>query len=174
VLSSAVRRHLVLIFILCGSLLAGCAGVSTRFGADSRLTATDLPLSEVYGLPVGPKGLAPTPKLLSLNGKRVRLRGYMVHEEEPFAGRFLLAPVAVSMAERADGPADDLPPATVFVHLPEFASQKLVKFSHEAISVEGRLDLGAKQETDDRISYLRLQMDDLRVATARVPGGRSE
>jgi hypothetical protein len=172
VLSSSARRHSALIFILCGSLLtvlAGCAGVSTRSSS-----ATDLPLSEVYVLPVGPKGLEPTPKLLSLNGKRVRLRGYMVHEEEPFAGRFLLAPVAVSMAERADGPADDLPPATVYVHLPAFASQKLVKFSHRVISVEGRLDLGAKQETDDRISYLRLQMEDLRVATARVPGSRSE
>lgn len=43
---------------------------------------TDLPFSDFYTLPVGPKGLEPTAKLQSLNNKRVRIVGHMAHEDD--------------------------------------------------------------------------------------------
>jgi len=54
-------------------------------------------------MPVGPRGLEPTDKLLRLRDQRVRVQGYMVREEEPLPGLFLLTSMPVALAELADG-----------------------------------------------------------------------
>ena len=77
----------------------------------------DLRFNEFFKMPVGSFGLEPTKKLISLQGKKVRLLGYMTREEQPAPGVFILASLPVQGAEVADGPADDLPPTATFVHV---------------------------------------------------------
>ncbi len=135
-------------------LLAGCAT------APVAPPATNLSLADFWVRPVGPRGLEPTETLLRLDGQRVRVRGFVVAEEEPYPGVFLLAPVQVTLAERADGPADDLPPATLFVHLPERHRSESVAPGRAPVEVAGTLELGAREEAGGRISHVRLLLDD--------------
>ena len=118
----------------------------------------DLAFSDFYVMPVGPLGLEPTDKLLALRAKRVRLVGYMVHEEEPIAGVFMLTPRPVQLAEVADGPADDLPATTVFVHLPAHDQQRVIPYRAGPWVLTGTLELGAQPESNQRMSYTRLRL----------------
>jgi hypothetical protein len=131
------------------------------------LAVTELSFDDFYRMPVGPLGLEPTPRLLGLAGQRVRLRGFMVREEEPLPGRFLLTPLPVALSERADGPVDDLPAATVFVHLPSDAAQSLSDYVPGPLVLEGRLELGAFDEADERKSWVRLRLDDTSIRRPR-------
>lgn len=144
-------------FLVATALVACLAdGASRPLRADA-----SLPLSEMYVRPVGPRGLEPTAQLLALQGKRVLIQGYMVREEEPFPGYFMLASVPVTLAERGDGPADYLPLSTVFVHLPAAQRDEMVGYVRSELELAGTLELGAKEETSGRISYVRLRLDDL-------------
>lgn len=118
----------------------------------------ELKFREFFKMPIGPGGLEPTEKLLGLNGKRVRIFGYMVNAEEPSPGPFILAPLAVSMAEQEDGPADDLPATTVFVHI-ENGDRQLVPHIPGLLQLTGILDLGNREEPDGRVSSVRLRVD---------------
>jgi hypothetical protein len=118
----------------------------------------EIKFREFYEMPIGPRGLKLTRKLLELNGKRVRLLGYMAQQEEPPAGVFILAPVPVSMAEVADGPADDLPATAVFVHVQNDRKQS-VGHTSGMLLVTGTLEVGPVEERDGRISTARLLLD---------------
>lgn len=148
--------------------VAGAVAACVATGAPEPLRAdASLPLSDLFVRPVGPRGLEPTPSLLGLQGKRVLVQGFMVQEEEPLPGYFMLASLPVSLAERADGPADYLPPGTLFVHLPDAQRDEIVAYVRTELEVAGTLELGAKEETSGRISYVRLRLDDLRDARNR-------
>lgn len=123
--------------------------------------AQALRFSDFFVSPVGPRGLEPTPKLLALRGRRVRIEGYMVEEEEPYPGLFLLTPFPVALAERADGPADSLPPATLYVHAPEAQRGETLPHHREQIALTGTLELGAHEEVNGRFSTVRLRVDEL-------------
>jgi len=120
----------------------------------------ELQLGDMFVRPVGPRGLEPTPQLLALGGKRVLVRGFMVAEEEPYPGFFMLAPVPVDLADRADGPADFLPGSTLFVHLPPDQRGSMVRFTPGPLELVGKLELGPAEESSGRISWVRLQLDD--------------
>jgi hypothetical protein len=79
---------------------------------------SDLKFQDVFKLPVGPKGLEPTPRLLELDGKRVRIVGYMVQQETPAIDGFLFAPLPVQLGDEDESLADDLPPSTIRIDLP--------------------------------------------------------
>lgn len=139
---------------------------ATTFGVSGELPpptadTAELKFRDFYRMPVGPRGLEPTDKLLALDGKRVRIVGYMAQRELPTAGAFILAPVPVEMAEDEDGPADDLPPAILFVHLDNLpgAATKLVPYMPGLLQFTGTLSVGAKEEADTRISNVRLLLD---------------
>ncbi len=125
--------------------------------------ATLLDLHLLFKHPVGPRGLEASPELLALAGHRVRIEGYLVQEEDPAPGQFKLTVIPAALAEREDGPADDLPAATVFVHLPSDESQRTFHIEPSAltqrISVSGMLALGNVQEAQGRVSYIRLMLD---------------
>lgn len=146
-------------------LLIGCASQATNETTSNTLattaqpTANDLSFKEFYKFPVGPRGLEPTEKLLALKGKRVRVTGYMVKEEEPTAGLMMLAPLPVSMAEKEDGPADDLPPATLFVHPPAADKEKTIPYKDGLWQLTGTLELGNQEEANGRTSFTRLILD---------------
>ena len=109
--------------------------------------------------PVGPRGLEPAPDLLSAAGQRVRVFGYMVLHDNPSPGLFLLAPWPLTLAERADGQADDLPPAVLTVHVPDDRREVPMPYVPGVLMLEGRLEVGAVDEPDGRRSFVRLQLD---------------
>ena len=73
----------------------------------------------------------------------------------------MLAPVPTSLAEVADGPADYLPGATVFVELPASYSAQHIAFRPGLWRLVGTLALGAHDEPNGRVAYVRLRVDDL-------------
>jgi hypothetical protein len=80
---------------------------------------TELRFRDLFKLPVGPKGLEPTEKLLALDGKRVRIIGYMVRQSPAPAGMFLLSPLPAALGDEDESLADDLPPTTLAISLDE-------------------------------------------------------
>jgi hypothetical protein len=147
---------------LISLLLAGCANQTPKNKIQPRAvlpSANELSFREFYKLPIGPLGLEPTAKLLSLKDKRVHLQGFMVKEEEPTAGIFMVASLPVNIPEKEDGPSDDLPGATVFVHMPAEDSAKILAYRPGMWDLVGTLQLGAKEEGNGRISYVRLLLD---------------
>jgi hypothetical protein len=118
----------------------------------------ELKFSEFYKLPVGPRGLEPTERLRSLEGKRVRILGFMARQDDPTSGALLLVPRPVNLHEHEYGLADDLPPQTVHVRVPEMADAP-VPFTPGPLLLTGRLELGNRREQDGRMSYVRLILD---------------
>ncbi len=143
---------------------------SARSASTPSTTTPDAPapvpidFQQFFKMPVGPYGLEPSKKLLALEHRQVRISGYVVDEQDPTPGLVLLAPVPVSLAEREDGPADDLPGATLFVHLAAGNTGEWLRKQSGRVEVIGRLDLGGREEPDGRISYVRLYVDETRTA----------
>lgn len=120
---------------------------------------SELNFHDFFKLPAGPKGLEPTEKLLQLDGKKVRVIGYMAQDEEPTPGLFILSSLPVNVAETSDGPADDLPPARLFVHMPKQDADKALAFRPGPWVLTGTLQLGNQEENNGRMSYARLLLD---------------
>ena len=80
---------------------------------------TELKFRDVFKMPVGPKGLEPTQKLLALDGKRVRIIGYMVQQESVPKGTFLLSPLPALISDEDESLADDLPATAIQIELPQ-------------------------------------------------------
>lgn len=128
-----------------------------------------LKFGEFFIMPVGPKGLEPTGKLLSLDGRRVRLVGYVVREETPVPGRLLLSPLPVSVGDEDESLADDLPPTAVFVHLQD-AKGRAAPYISGLLKLTGTLEVGAREESDGRVSAVRLVLD--RKTSRQILGAR--
>ena len=62
----------------------------------------ELHFSEFFRLPAGPLGLEFTERLKSLDGRRVRIVGYVVGSDVPSPGRFILSPYRIMLATAAD------------------------------------------------------------------------
>ena len=133
-----------------------CATASAQAPADA--TVQDIRFSQFFAQPVGPRGLDPSAALLQANGRPVRLTGYMVSQEDPPPGRFLLAPRPVQMSEQADGDADDLPPATVTVLLDAAQRARVVVHRRGLVTLTGVLSVGRQEDADGRVSWVRLQL----------------
>ncbi len=160
-------------------------------GADSKAVRLELPplpagvqelnFNDFFKMPVGDYGLEIADRLRALDGKRVRMIGYMVFEdltrcnsctvpttvggrpvpawmEATVPGRmmFTFRPCAVSFSHY--GLSDDLPPQTVFVTVPDKVGQ-LVPFTPGPMLLTGVLSVGSKKEMDGRISVVRLELD---------------
>lgn len=119
---------------------------------------TNIKFGEFFRMPVGPYGLEPSEKLQALNGKRVRLVGYVVREEAAAPGRFLLSPLPVSLGDEDESLADDLPPTTVFVHL-QGVKERTVPYIAGLIKLIGVLEVGPREEAGGRVSTVRLMLD---------------
>ncbi|HMP82388.1 MAG TPA: hypothetical protein PKA41_06730 [Verrucomicrobiota bacterium] len=119
---------------------------------------TELRFGEFFVNPVGPHGLEFTDKLRSLDGKRVRLAGYMVRQSVTVDRCFLLSPVPVILHEHEYGFADELPASTVHVFTaPESPAE--VPFTPGVLLLTGTLSVGNRAEADGRVSLVRLQLD---------------
>lgn len=119
---------------------------------------TDLKFREFFRLPVGPRGLEPTEKLISLAGKRVRIVGFMAHHETPMADTFILSPVPVTLGDEDESLADDLPASVIFVHAAK-PEGRTIPFYPGLLRLTGTLSVGPHEEADGHVSAVRLQLD---------------
>jgi hypothetical protein len=117
-----------------------------------------LAFKSFYKLPVGSQGLEMTDALRSAHGTERKIVGYMVQQERPHLGRFLLSPRPVQMSEHADGEADDLPAALVTVYLDASQSDWAVPYTKGLISLTGTIEVGRLEETDGRVSWVRMRV----------------
>ena len=115
--------------------------------------------------PIGDYGLEFTDHLKSLDGKRVRIAGYMTRvcackagQCKHVPGRLLLGPRPVILDDAEMTYCDDLAPSTIFVTVPQFKRQP-VPFVAGPLLLTGTLSLGRKEEPDGRVSWIRLQLD---------------
>lgn len=175
--SSVSRRHLTRFMILASSYLAIAANVQAHgtqpIEAVSEVPAaisalkdagpapegmTDLKFREFFRLPVGPRGLEPTEKLISLAGTRVRIVGFMAHHETPMADTFILSPVPVTLGDEDESLADDLPASVIFVHAAQ-PEGRTIPFYPGLLRLTGTLSVGPHEEADGHVSAVRLQLD---------------
>lgn len=117
-----------------------------------------LTFKSFYKLPIGSQGLEMNDALLNAHGKERKIVGYMVQQERPHLGRFLLSPRPVQMSEHADGEADDLPAALVTVYLDASQSDWAVPYTRGLISLTGTIEVGRLEETDGRVSWVRMRV----------------
>jgi hypothetical protein len=105
----------------------------------------------------GTSELRPAARLLSLNGKRVRMVGFMAQMEEPPRGAFYLCSRPVFAAEGGAG-TGDLPPDAVRVIVRSAKGQQLA-FIPRALEVVGLLEVGSQADEDGGVSAIRLILD---------------
>lgn len=118
----------------------------------------DLFFDEFFKSPVGPRGLDMTDRLTELNGKKVRLLGYMVRQGKPTPWTLMLSPMPLIAHEGEFALAEDLPPSTVRVLLPR-NSKPITPYTPGLLLLTGRLDVGDREEADGRHSLVRLHLD---------------
>ncbi len=158
--------------ILPARVLAADAHADANANANANANATptagplELKFRDFYQSPVGPAGLQPSAQLRAAHAQRVRLKGYMVAQEEPGVGHFFLTPLPVTMSAHADGEADDLPPSTVLVQMPDPDSALPVLATPGLLQLTGRLQVGRFEMRDGRVVWLRLLLEP-RAAPAR-------
>lgn len=143
----------------CGALLALTLSPVWAQAEPEPLAPPALAMQSFFQRPIGPKGLVISDTLKQYQGQSVRLTGYVVQQEVATLGRFLLTPRPVQMSQHADGEADDLPPATVFVRLDASQQDWAVVQARGLVEVTGTLDVGRLEESDGRVSWFRLQLD---------------
>jgi hypothetical protein len=154
-------------------LLSGCASQApSPVQPQAQANLPELPLRDFYKLPVGPYGLEPSEKLLGLKDRQIRVKGYMVKEEEPTPGLMMLSLVPVSIPEKEDGPSDDLPGSTLFVHFPLADANKMLAYKPGLWELVGTLKLGGQEEANGRVSYVRLMLDSS--VSAEKPESRAD
>jgi hypothetical protein len=142
--------------LLSSLVLAGALGLLPLMAQAA--VPVELSFSDFFAQPIGPRGLAPSPKLMAASGQDVRLVGFMVQREQPQAGRFLLTPRPVTMSEHADGEADDLPASTVTVLLPDAQRERFVTHQNGPLALTGRLEYGPAEDDTGRVSWVRLHL----------------
>ena len=121
--------------------------------------ATDLKFRDFFALPIGPRGLVPSERLLGLAGQRVRVIGYMARQEQPCAGILIVAPLPVVLGDEDESFSDDLPASTLYVHLSDADRDRGVPWMPGLLSFTGVLRIGATSEADGRMSFARLELD---------------
>jgi hypothetical protein len=132
---------------------------------------THVDLAELFA-PIGDRGLAYSEKLRALDGRPVRLLGFMVRQDRPAPGLLLLAPFPFQLHESEYGLAEDLPAALVHVIVPE-RKDEIVPYTPGLLLLTGDLSLGPREEPDGRISSVRLALHP-RTAEASHPASHKE
>lgn len=117
----------------------------------------EIGFQEFFNNPVGPRGLEPTAKLLSLNGKRVRIMGYVAEMERPEKRNIILAPLPLKPQPEEYGAADEIPAAHVLVTVPGDPNKQVPLLSG-AMLLTGILSVGQSTEGGET-SFVRMLLD---------------
>lgn len=119
----------------------------------------ELKFGDLFRMPVGPLGLEPSDKLAALDGKRVRMVGYVVPLYPPAQDRFLLSPLAVDIGHEDESLADNIPPSAVMVHLSESAGATIPRIAG-LVQLTGTLSVGSREDAaSGRVSSVQLTLD---------------
>ena len=143
--------------VACAILFSGAAYAQTS-SAINLTSPVELRFRDFFRIPIGPRGLEISDTLRRVDGQTVTLTGYMVQQETPAIGHFMLTPRPVQMSEHSDGDADDLPPATVLVYLDPAQKDWVVPHARGLVSLTGMLKVGRHEGPDGRISWVQLQL----------------
>ncbi len=140
--------------------------VPAMVGAEEAGEYAAFEFGKVFKRPAGPKGLEYTEEARVLDGKKVRMSGYMVRHWHEDASVFLFTehPMVLNVAEY--GLADDLPPDAVHV-IQEVLPGRAPDWVRQELVVMGRLELGPRQEQDGRVSQVRLHAERITAADGR-------
>lgn len=154
----AISTPLGLILATTAALWLGAATAQVPTPSATPIVS-ELRFRQFFRTPIGPAGLEISDALRQSDGETVRLTGYMVQQERPTPGRFLLTPRPVQMSEHADGDADDLPASTVTVYLDKSQQDWAVPHVRGLLSVNGQLRVSRDEAPGGRVSWVRLQLD---------------
>jgi hypothetical protein len=114
--------------------------------------------------------LAPSAKARALDGKRVRVIGFMAEMEEPIRGAFYLVARPTRLDESGGG-TGDLPLDSILVAVPG-SEAKLIPHVEGALEGTGVLEVGNRADAQGRVSNFRLRLDpDERLALSGQTGG---
>jgi hypothetical protein len=149
-------RALAFVGLLCA---ASAQAQNTSATDPASAPPLSLHFQDFFQQPMGPRGAEITPALLQANGQTVLLTGYMVQQERPMLGHFMLTPRPVRMSEHSDGDADDLPAAWAMVYLDASQQDFAVPYQRGLLQVRGVLSVGRLEEQDGRVSWVRLQLE---------------
>lgn len=150
---------LAAVFTMCGAG-AGAAPEQNELAVDAAPPApVELRFRDFFKSPHGARGLEMTAALRAADGLRVRLTGYMVTQERPLRGHFFLTPLPLTMSVHSDGDADDLPPATVLVLMPQQDSDLPLLRTRGLLQLTGQLHVGRHEMADGRVVWVRLQLE---------------
>ena len=150
---------IVLLALIGSSIQAQQAAKSPESRRTIPVTSTssviDLSFREFFETGTGE--LKPSSKLVALTGKHVRLIGFMSQMEDPPVGAFYLCPRPI-FADESGGGTADLPPESVLVIAPSSHGKK-ISFMPGRLETVGVLEVGRREETDGRVSFVRLVLD---------------
>jgi hypothetical protein len=127
--------------------------------AEPSAITQDIKFRDFFQNPVGSHGLQISDLLQRTAGHRIRIVGYMVAQETAPTGRFFLTPLPIRMSEHADGDADDLPPTTVVVLMPDSDNARSLPHTPGLMQLTGVLEVGRRELDDGRVSWVRLRLD---------------
>lgn len=117
----------------------------------------ELGFNEFFLNPVGPRGLEPSARLLSLNGKRVRILGFVAEMERTNKRNIIFAPVPLKPQPEEYGLADEIPAAHVLVTIPGDPETQ-VPLVPGALMLTGTLAVG-NSTNDGETSFVRMILD---------------
>jgi hypothetical protein len=146
----------------------GSAGNAAQHSSKQEGEAVSIEFREFFESDAGK--LKPSAKLLGLNGRRVRLVGFMAQMEQPLNGVFYLCPKPVYADESGGGTAD-LPVESVRV-IVRSAKGKKVPYIARPIEVTGILEVGNHAEEDGTVSSIRIILDAPQEPPNSNPPGR--
>jgi hypothetical protein len=135
--------------------------ISTQVRSQVRLDAeevTTIRLQSFFKMPIGPKGLEVSEKVLNASGQKIRLTGYMVQNELPTQGVFMLSPRPIQLSEHADGDANDLPAAVCLVYLDDRQKNWIVPHIAGPLSVEGQFTFKRIEASDGSVAWFHLYL----------------
>lgn len=148
------------------ALLAVSAGflgltISTQVRSQVRMDVekvTTIRFQSFFKLPIGPKGLEVSEEVLNASGQKIRLTGYMVKNELPTQGVFMLSPRPIQLSEHADGDANDLPAAVCLVYLDEHQKNWIVPHIAGPLTVEGQFAFKRIEASDGSVAWFHLYL----------------
>lgn len=123
---------------------------------------TQVRFSDIFVTPAGPNGMEYSKSIRELNGKPVRVSGFMVRQVNKDPAVFMLTEFPVSTMEHEYGVADSVPPNVVHALVP-LKKGYGTAWQPYAVTVYGRLELDGREEADGRVSYARIQVDHVTV-----------
>lgn len=130
---------------------------------------SELRFEEFYKMPVGPRGLEATEKLLSLRGQRVRILGYMANMRLRNNRQMIFAPLPLKAQPMEYGQADDIPATHMLVRVPGNPSEP-VPYTPGLMLLTGTLSVGGRS-LDGETAFVRLLLDAPGPKPPAVPAG---